>query len=122
MQLINLHIGNSTISIVNYFNPCKQLEEKDMNSLLHHVKDPTKLIIVGDFNSHNTLWGSVNTDSNGHLIENFIIQNDMVVLNDGSGTRMDPHSGKTSCLDLSLTSSSLANKCEWKVLTRKIWK
>ena len=46
MQLINLHIGNSIIWVVNYYNPCKQLEENDMNLLLHHVKDPTKLIIV----------------------------------------------------------------------------
>ena len=41
---------------------------------------------------------------------------DLVILNDGSDMRLDPHSGKTLCLDLSLVSSSLVWRCSWKVL------
>ena len=98
IQLINVHVDNSIYSVINYYNPCKKLEEDDMKLLLHQVKDTTKLLIVGDFNSHNTLWGSVKTDNIGHLIENFLMQNNMVILNDGSGTRMDPHTGKNLAL------------------------
>ena len=115
-QMVDIILGKLTITIVNYYNPCKQISDVEIDSLINKVNDKTKTIIVGDFNSHNTIWGSDKTNTNGRLVENFVLQNDLVILNDGSGTRLDPHSGKTSCLDLSLVSSSLAGICSWKVL------
>ena len=103
-QVVDIILGKQTITIVNYYNPCKQITHGEIDSLITKVKDKTKAIIVGDFNSHNSIWGSEKTTPNGRLVENFVLQNDLVILNDGSGTRLDPHSGKTSCLDLTLVS------------------
>ena len=43
-----------------------------MQELQKSIQEYDKYIIVGDFNSHNTLWGSEKTDPNGKIIENFI--------------------------------------------------
>ena len=77
-------------------------------------------IICGDFNSHNILWGSENTDKNGRLVEEFLLERNLVLLNDGEGTRIDPHSGKRSCLDLTLISPNLAAKSSWEATTQNL--
>ena len=69
--------------------------------------------MVGDFNAHNPLWGSEKTDTNGKVIEKALEINNSVIINDGSGTRIDTHTGKISHLDLAITSPSLACKCAW---------
>ena len=40
------------------------------------------VLVSGDFNSHNTVWGSKDTDRNGDIIEDLIDEFDMVILND----------------------------------------
>ena len=65
--------------------------------------------------SHNILWGSKITDRNGECIEGFIDEFDIVVLNDGTGTCINPSTGRMSPLDLTLISSSEAARCDRKV-------
>ena len=98
------------MSIINYYNPCNKLNENIMNKLMENV------LIMGDVNAHNVLWGSEKTDKNGEVIEHFLNKNSLIILNNGEGTRLDPRTGKTSCLDLSITSPSLACKCTWGVM------
>lgn len=45
---------------------------------------PRPYIIVGDFNSHNAIWGSEPTETRGRKIEAILDQNN-VLLNDGTG-------------------------------------
>ena len=97
----------------------QQLNQIIMQELQKSIQEYDKYIIVGDFNSHNTLWGSEKTDPNGKIIENFINEKNMVLLNDGSGTRMDPKNAKVSVLDLSITSPLLSGRCEWRALQNK---
>lgn len=115
MQLTKIHFAGSVISIVNFYNPCKRLDECSLNKIIEGIPNDI-FLIVGDFNSHNPVWGSTKTDQNGKTLENFIQNKNLVILNDGTGTRIDPCSGKTSCLDLSFTSPKLAGKCMWEVL------
>ena len=44
----------------------------------------------------------------------FMVQ--LVYINNGSGTRMNTHTGKTTCIDITLTSKTIAAKCSWQVL------
>ena len=88
---------------------------------MHLLEEITKncsntIIITGDFNSHNPLWGSAKCDSNGRIIEGFMEKHDLVIMNDGTPTRMDPHSGGLSCLDLTIVSKEIASKLDWTVL------
>lgn len=43
--------------------------------------------MCGDFNSHNIIWGSLNTDANGLIIEELLELNFLVYVMIGRGTR-----------------------------------
>ena len=79
-----------------------------MNVLLKNLNKNDKVIIVCDFNAHGTMWGSDKTDKNGQVIEQFVNHHNLTVSNDGEGTRLDTRTGKLSCLDLRITTPSLA--------------
>ncbi len=72
-------------------------------------------IWYGDFNAHNTLWGSDHTDNNGEIVEELIEERSLVCLNNGSGTRVNVTRNTVSCLDLTLVSGNMSNICEWNV-------
>ena len=51
--------------IINVYNPGADLNTDVLGRL---IKNSANSIICGDFNSHNTLWGSTKTDGNGDAI------------------------------------------------------
>ena len=66
---------------------------------------------MGDFNAYNILWGSRDTRSKGNEIENFLINNNLNILNDCSPTRKT-HAIETS-IDLSICSPQLSTDFHW---------
>ena len=72
-------------------------------------------MLLGDFNGHNVLWGSKDNDPRGDLIEDFITQNDICLMNDKSNTFLDSGKGTLSALDLSLCHPSLYLDFDWSV-------
>lgn len=74
-----------------------------------------KIIWCGDFNAHNTLWRDKN-DSNGDFLEEFMGEEGLICLNDGSTTRVDIFRGTESAIDLTIVSRNVADRCEWEVL------
>lgn len=101
------------VTIVNYYNPCKKLELMKLEEI--EGQNSSNIVWCGDFNGHNTLWGSDRTDTNGQVIEELLDEKNLVCLNDGSKTRIDIHTGKESVLDLTLISNSMASVCDWSV-------
>ena len=91
---------NSTSQLVN-FNPIKI--------------DTVNCLILGDLNAHSPLWDSHLFDKRGEEIEDWIISNSLVVLNDGSATRINKHTGNGSTPDVSLVSTEWKNKCRWSI-------
>ena len=57
LQKISLFVGGERVTLVNFYNPCKKLDEHILDTIFSYVKQ-RDYIIVGDFNAHNTLWGS----------------------------------------------------------------
>ena len=55
-------------------------------------------------------------DVNGSVLERFLEEEELVCLNDGSGTRIDVSRGTESAIDLTLVTRNVADKCEWEVL------
>jgi hypothetical protein len=47
---------------------------------------PPALIFLGEFNAHNTLWGSVLTDNRSKTVSNVSIRFDLIFLNMGALT------------------------------------
>ena len=62
----------------------------------------SSIILAGDANGHSPLWGSDNTNSRGHLWEEFILLNDLDIANKGPLPTFENHIGK-SMIDLTLT-------------------
>ena len=65
------------------------------------------ILILGDFNGHNYLWGSHDS-----------LANTICVLNDGTHTYLKPHAQHVnkSVIDLTISTLGLALRNEWEVL------
>ena len=96
-----------------YIPPSYSLRSEQLTSLLQQL--PSPYMLVGDFNGHNVLWGSNDNDPRGELIEDFITENDICLMNDKSNTYLDSGKGVFSSLDLSLCHPSLYLDYEWSV-------
>ncbi len=101
------------IVIINYYNPCKNLE---LNNLLTiQGQNKNKVVWCADFNVHSTVWGGCHTDLNGRVIEELMEDRNLVCMNDGRGTRINIKTGKESAIDLTLVSNSLAGVSNWEI-------
>ncbi|GLV40930.1 hypothetical protein CBL_08504 [Carabus blaptoides fortunei] len=96
----------------------------DISALLNMMYDlytlisnqlPPPFILAGDFNAHNTLWGTTKDDRRGKQIEN-IIDNNATLLNDGSPTHLCTGSGNFSCIDITLCHPRLTPNITWETI------
>ena len=70
-------------------------------------------MILGDFNSHNTIWGSTHTNIRGRILESFAEENGLSILNSGAKTRVEYNT--ESCLDITFVTPRLESEMEWTV-------
>ena len=62
---------NKTITLWSIYLPhSSPIDDKKLHSIINQL--PTPFIIMGDFNSHHTLWGCGDTNDRGRTIEDFI--------------------------------------------------
>lgn len=113
-QQIDIFSLEGVMSIFNFYNPCQKIELKKLEEMIHSCQN--EFIIVGDVNAHSPLWGGHKEDGNGRIIKQFLENHDLVLMNDGSPTRLDPHTGIFTCLDLTIVTKSIAHKMNWSVL------
>ena len=109
--VVNIRIK---FTICNIYLPRSQnLSTNDLLELYQQLPQPC--VIVGDFNSYHTLWGCNTDDTRGRCVRNFIETQDLILLNNGSPTRIG-HQSETA-IDLSLASPSISPSLEWQVLS-----
>ena len=96
-----------------YIPPSFTLKTEHIDSLLKQL--PSPYLLLGDFNGHNILWGNKENNSRGELIENFITNNDICLMNGKSYTYMHYPTGSFSSIDLSLCHPSLFLDFSWSV-------
>lgn len=102
------------VSIYICKNDGKRTLQEKLEQLLNQL--PSPIVLLGDFNAHSYLWGSEQLDERGKAIESFIADGSLIVLNNGTHTRVDLYTGKTSAIDLSIVSESLARRLSWEVI------
>jgi hypothetical protein len=103
---VRVNSSRRYIVITNVYNrPGAKID----TNLLGQLFARKNCVIVGDFNSFSTMWGSPHTDVNGGLIEALLDSNDCVVLNNGEGTYIK-RDGGLSHLDLSIVARSLSSR------------
>ena len=107
-----VRIGSVRLTVCSlYLPPTDALLYVDLVRLLDQLPEP--LIICTDANSKHRLWGSSQCDRRGMIWERLIRQCDLCVLNSGHPTRLDEYSGLFSHIDLTLTSSTIAQYMDW---------
>ena len=85
-----------------YLPPSLPINIKKLDQLIDQLLKP--FILMGDFNSHHTLWGCLNTNDKGRIIEEFVTNHDLVLLNNKSSTYLHPAIGSYSAVDLTICS------------------
>ena len=107
---------SSVITICNlYIPPSYKLLRSDLDNLISQIPKP--FILLGDFNSHSPTWGSSFHSTRGRLLDLFISDYDLCVLNKDSPTYLHPATGTFSNIDISLCDSSAVQYfSDWSVL------
>ena len=106
-----------TIDIANVYVPPSFAFTSDDFLEIYQKLGP-KSIFLGDFNVRHELWDNElhnNCYNKGETFVEFVNQTDYVILNDGSGTRIDVNNGTFTAIDLTLVSAALWSNSEWLV-------
>ena len=96
-----------------YLPPDLCFNTTDLQNLISQL--PSPFLLLGDFNSHNPLWGGTTLDDKGDIIEDLINSNQISLFNDGSFTYHDVFNNSYSAIDLSICSSSIFLDFTWSV-------
>lgn len=104
LTISNIYLPNST-----------NIQKNDLLILIHQLPKP--FILLGDFNSHNPLWGCESCDARGLIVEEVINSFDHInILNNGKHTHFNIANGNTSAIDLAMTTSDITLDFHWQVL------
>ena len=116
LQAMACTVGTPTpCTICNlYVDHHNGININQLNHLINQLPEP--YILVGDFNAKHIMWGNTITDQRGYMIENFLINNDSILLNDKRSTHYHIQTDTYSSIDLSFTSSQISNNFEWNTL------
>ncbi len=112
--IVKVWTGGNSTTIVHFYNPCNRLSIDILNTVCVMIQG--EIVWCGDFNAHNTLWGSTITGANGSIIEEFIDDKNMVCINDGRGTRYSSTHNTQIVIDLTIMSNEIAGISTWEVL------
>lgn len=96
-----------------YIPPNSPLKQNDLENLVEQLPHP--FMLVGDFNGHSKLWGCTNINNKGKIIEDFITENDLCLLNDNKSTYLHPATGHFFALDLCICHPNIFLDFEWSV-------
>jgi Endonuclease-reverse transcriptase len=96
-----------------YLPPSTAIDILELEDLLRQLPSPA--IILGDFNAHSPVWGCNDLDNKGKLIEDFIANNNLFLLNGKTETYIHPATGSKSAIDLSITTSNIGTDFSWSI-------
>ena len=109
--------GNSlrpSINVICYYNPPNCSINPSILRVCRQLSGRT--VVTGDLNCKHVSWGSTRNDKQGRELLQSINDNHFYLLNDGSKTRYDPHSGQEQALDLIISNGNFINDfVSWSV-------
>ena len=116
---VQVTLGGTPITILSVYIPGNNhLTTRDLSNLIRNIRG--QILIMGDFNGHNYMWGSHDVDTRGEIIERFTDKHNLCILNDGTHTYLKPQAlhvnRPTSAIDLTISTPGLALRSVWEVL------
>ncbi|KFM73191.1 putative RNA-directed DNA polymerase from transposon X-element, partial [Stegodyphus mimosarum] len=115
LQAVAVQINISMLVTVCtiYLPPNEVIDKKELDDLVEQL--PTPFIVIGDFNGHNHLWGSGDTNFRGKQIEDLICDYCLCLLNSGEQTYFHQPTRTFHSIDLAICSPSLLPFCSFSV-------
>lgn len=110
---IETYLPNKLTICCLYLPPNRQFTFQQLMNLTSQLPEP--FILLGDFNSHNQIWGSNYTDRKGTIIEE-LVEDYLTILNDGTATHICSRTGTMSCIDLTICTPTLTPNLNWQVM------
>lgn len=112
---IQISYKQCPMTVVSVYRPPNQLvTSNDLQRLFNQLSQP--MIVLGDYNAHHVDWGCPATDSLGkRLLEIAEVEN-LVLLNDGTPTRISRPHEAPSAVDVTFATPSISLDISWKVL------
>ncbi len=100
--MIQLYSGGSSFRLCYAYIP----NAFQLDNLYSQISGA--VLIVGDFNSHDLIWGSRRTDRRGKIFGEFLNNEDLKDLNDcRKSTYFNAMCGNSMCIDLSICTPTL---------------
>ena len=110
----SLTINNITFTVCSiYISPSLQITHGDLIDIVNQL--PTPIILLGDFNAHNYLWGGNTTDARGREVEHLLSITNLCLWNNKDSTYLHPGTGSKTSIDLSICSANLFQDFTWTV-------
>ena len=118
MVACSVMFRNTKLTICNvYFNNDAIISLDELN-VINSLPPP--VLLLGDINGKHPSWGSPTSDIRGNIINDWALENDKFILNDGAPTRYDITNDNYSHIDISMVDSSQSNKFSWKTLPDRL--
>ena len=114
---IKVKLIDTDVTITNLYIPPAHPTDAEVLKPIFKVNN---LILCGDLNAKNTLWGSTGNDARGRLLEEILDEANATVLNTGAGTRLG-RDGTYSHIDVAFATGRIAMKSQWSLLEDDEW-
>ena len=103
---------SKTITICSlYLPPSENINSVLLTRLIAQL--PTQFVICGDFNGHSVTWGCDKNNSRVDRIDDFITDNNVCLLYDGSYRYLHPATGTFTVIDLPFVLRTFA----WRLIS-----
>ncbi|GBN43825.1 hypothetical protein AVEN_181865-1 [Araneus ventricosus] len=89
---------------------------QELHSILTDLGDE-RVLICEDLNAHSRIWGYANEDTRGAQVEDFLLAQQLYLLNETNSPPTFENRCRKEWTDLSfIKGTDFANSCTWKVL------
>ena len=83
-----------------YLPPSETVSYEGLEDLIKQLQPP--IILVGDFNIHQTIWGDTSISPNANIVIDLITKHNLVCMNSGAPTHYHQASQSFTHIDISL--------------------
>lgn len=113
VQYLGISIKNLSI-FTAYCPPDIHLTRENIQEFMD--KWTNRSIFLGDLNGQHSNWGSSRNNHTGKNILAKCSENDILIANDGSATRITPPNQGKSCPDITLMTAELGPNISWEIV------